>query len=114
MTEPVPAERYDFIDEAWDDFVAIVELMDERRPGSGQDAGFDILDLIETRILPSPRTPVRHWREPGLHVYRIKRYWVRVIYAIDNNEVRIVAVEHMRELPDKWRRRLLQRDPDEG
>lgn len=108
-----PAATYKLEDEAAEDLVDVVEFYNAQQDGLGEEL-CDLLFLkLEEAVVPSPRVYVRHERNPRVHIYRLQRFPVRIFYRVDDDVVVVVAVEHMKAEPDRWRGRLIEPDEDE-
>jgi plasmid stabilization system protein ParE len=89
-----PAEQE--VDEA-------IAYFDEQRDGLGERFERDLQAAVE-HIVKSPRTGKRIGANVRKHPLRTFRY--NVIYAIDGEEVVLIAVAHHRRRPGYWHRRL--------
>jgi toxin ParE2 len=71
-----------------------------------QGLGFEFRDEVFAAVERIKKLP-NAWRElsPNTRRHRIQRFPYGVIYAIDGNDLLIIAVAHAHRNPDYWRQR---------
>ena len=71
-------------------------------PGLGEDFLID----VEGGIAAISDHPT-HWPifKGGTHRYLLRRFPYGIVYQVDNDVIRVLAVMHLRRRPGYWRRR---------
>jgi plasmid stabilization system protein ParE len=80
-----------------------VAYFDEQQNGLGDRFERDLLDTIEfVREYPLSGKPLTKY----IRRFRLRAFRYNVVYAVDGDEIVIVAVAHHRRRPGYWRGRL--------
>ncbi len=95
--------RYKFFPEAEEELWEATIRYARIRPRLGE-AFFDEVIRTIDRILESPKAWPKHGRLTRICCTR--RFKYGVVYQLDADEVRIVAVMHLHRKPGYWKRRL--------
>ena len=95
-------------DEALEDFVEAARWYEERKRGRGAlfaDAAFGKVEALSS--FPDAGVPVQGVSGALLaRQVRLLRYPYLVVYAVADNEIRVVAFAHERQQPGYWADRL--------
>ena len=93
---------FSFHPEAEEDFFAAINYYEECKHGLGYDFSVEVHSTIE-RITSFPQawTPL----ETDIRRCLVNRFPYGVIYAIENQEILILAVMHLHREPDYWKHR---------
>lgn len=79
-----------------------IKFYEDQRPGLGISFRDEVHAAVE-RVAKHPKA----WRalSPNTRRHRIQKFPYGVIYAIDADEVLIIAIAHSHRDPDYWRER---------
>jgi plasmid stabilization system protein ParE len=95
--------KYSFHPEAEWEFNGSINFYEERDPGLGYDFAVEVYSTIE-RILAHPKA----WPFIDKDIRRslVKRFPYGILYAVEDDELFIVAVMHLSRDPDYWKHRI--------
>ena len=92
-----------FLDVAQSELDEVIEYYNAELPGLGKNFLVEALATLER---------IRHFPE-GWHPLsentrrcRLRRFPYGLVYAVDKEEIIIIAVAHLHRRPDYWRKRL--------
>jgi plasmid stabilization system protein ParE len=79
------------------------EYDEKQRPGLGDDFRAEVRSTLD-RIVAMPES----WKlvSPNTRRCRLNRFPSSVFFAIDADEIVVIAISHASRLPDHWRNRL--------
>jgi toxin ParE1/3/4 len=91
--------------EAQAEVIEAAKFYNDRVPGLGADLLREI-DRAVARIL---QTPTR-WRtiEEDIRRYYIERFPYSIIYRVEGNKLRVLALKHNRRKPEYWKHRKIE------
>ena len=96
-------KRITFHDDARAELLEAAHYYEERVPGLGHS----LTDDVELAVQEIQRNPHGHPHvSPELHRKVTKRFPYSLIYAIEPDRIRIIAVAHHKRRPEFWRYRL--------
>ncbi len=88
--------------EAESEFLAAIEYYENRERGLGYDFSIEVLAAIQNIATYPTAWPVI---EESARRCLVHRFPYGVIYSIEQNEIFILAVMHLRRRPDYWKSR---------
>lgn len=94
---------FSFHPEAEEEFEAAVAWYEERETGLGLDFAAEVREAIRlTQSMPLawPRM------EEDVRRILVHRFPYGLLYSVDNDRLRILAVMHLRRQPGYWRKRV--------
>lgn len=99
---------FDFHPEARAEFVSDIEWYDAREAGVGERFEVAVRGAIDAAVDSSDSWAVwRDWdRQPVVRSKGVSGFPYRVVYFVDDDILRIVAVAHSKRRPGYWRERL--------
>ena len=89
---------------ASDEFTDAVRWYESRRPGLGAelfDAVVATTDLIQHR----PEIGIAAYSDPQTRRVLVQRFPYQIVYRLDQNDIVVVAVAHVRRRPGYWKHR---------
>jgi toxin ParE1/3/4 len=93
---------FSFHPEAEAEFLEAIEYYEERERGLGYDLSIEVFATIQNIITYPSAWPVV---EEGVRRCLVNRFPYGVIYSIEQDEIFILAVMHLRRHPDYWKSR---------
>lgn len=92
-----------FIDEASDELHGAVKYYNKERPGLGFEFANEVkVALSRIRYYPEIWIEI----DPGIRKCIIKRFPYALLYIMDNSQIVIIAVMHMKRKPGYWKTRI--------
>jgi len=79
-----------------------IEYYENREPGLGYDFSIEVFAAIQNIILYPTAWPVL---EGEARRCLINRFPYGIVYSLEQNEIIILAVMHLRRRPDYWKNR---------
>ena len=92
------------IEPASDEFTAAVRWYETRRPGLGAelfDAVVATIELIERQ----PEIGTAAYPDPQTRRVLVVRFPYQVVYRLDESEIAVVAIAHLKRRPEYWKDR---------
>jgi plasmid stabilization system protein ParE len=93
---------FSFHPEAKDEFNEAIEYYENCSPGLGYDFSIEVFTTIENIVNYPTVWPIM---EEDLRRCLLKRFPYGIIYSIEQDEIFILAVMHLRRHPDYWKNR---------
>ncbi|MHB1100705.1 MAG: type II toxin-antitoxin system RelE/ParE family toxin [Burkholderiales bacterium] len=93
---------FSFHPEAEEEFLAAIDYHEERENGLGLDFSVEIYAAIQLIVAHPNAWPVL---EEDVRRCLVNRFPYGILYAIDLEEIVILAVMHQRRRPDYWKDR---------
>jgi hypothetical protein len=94
---------FSFHPEADTEFREAVEYYEACESGLGYDFSFEVFSTVQTIVNSPAAWPVM---EDDVRRCLINRFPYGVLYSIENTEIFILAVMHLRRDPNYWKKRL--------
>lgn len=94
---------FSFHPEAEVEFNEAIDYYEDKEQGLGYDFAIEVYATIQ-RIIAFPKA----WQVLKGEVRRalVKRFPYGILYAIEDNEIKIIAVMHLHRKPEYWGRRV--------
>ena len=108
MPEPASARRYEFHPEAADEFLAELDRLKAVDPQVASDFTGEVQAGVHL-LLEYPEAGPALGRSRVLRRKVLRRFRFTLIYAIESDVIRIVAVAHESRRPGYWRMRIPSR-----
>lgn len=93
---------FSFHSEAELEFHEAINYYEDRERGLGYDFSIEVLATIQNIVTCPTAWPVI---EEGVRRCLVNRFPFGVIYSIEQNDIFILAVMHLRRHPDYWKNR---------
>lgn len=95
--------KVSFHPQARDEFHQTVEYYEEKQPGLGLDFADEVYSALQ-RIVSFPEA----WPTLAEDIRRalIHRFPYGVLYAVESDEIYVIAVMNLNRKPDYWKNRL--------
>lgn len=93
---------YSFHPEAEAEFKGAIEYYEDSEPGLGYDFSIEVFATIQNIVNYSTAWPVV---EGDIRRCLVRRFPYGVLYSIEQGEILILAVMHLRRHPDYWKSR---------
>jgi plasmid stabilization system protein ParE len=94
--------NFSFHPDAENEFIQAIDYYEECETGLGYDFALEVYDTIN-RIIRQPNA----WQEIDENIRRtlVNRFPYGIIFAVENNELLILAVMHLHRHPQYWKKR---------
>ena len=93
---------FSFHPEAETEFLEAINYYEDREGGLGYDFSIEVFATIQNIVIYPTAWPVI---EEGARRCLVHRFPYGVIYSIEQEEIYILAVMHLRRHPDYWKNR---------
>jgi plasmid stabilization system protein ParE len=93
---------FSFHPEAESEFRQAIDYYEDREQGLGYDFSIEVFTTIQNIVNYPTAWPII---EEGMRRCLVNRFPCGVIYSIEQDEIFILAVMHLRRHPDYWKNR---------
>lgn len=93
---------FSFHPEAESEFRQAIDYYEDREQGLGYDFSIEVFNTIRNIVNYPTAWPII---EEGMRRCLVNRFPYGVIYSIEQDEIFILAVMHLRRHPDYWKNR---------
>ena len=105
MPEPASNRNHEFHPEAEDEFVAELDRLEAMDPYVAADFNAEVFASVHL-LLEYPEAGPALGRSKAIRKKVLRRFRFTLIYAVEPELIRIIAVAHERRRPGYWRARL--------
>ena len=89
---------------ASDELTNAVRWYETRRPGLGAEL-FDAVDVSIEGIERQPEIGTAAYPDPRTRRVLVARFPYQIVYRLDQNEIMVLAIAHMKRRPGYWKHR---------
>lgn len=94
--------KFSFHPDAEEELVSAVDYYEEREPGLGYDFATEVFTGIQNIINYPTAWPVM---EEDIRRCLINRFPFGIVYTVEQGEIFVLAIMHLRRHPDYWKER---------